>query len=614
MVFQYKNVALFDFSHALHVAYKSLGKQQGPNDAENQAMTQLAEVRNACDHVIVALDSKPYKRSVVYPEYKAQREREPELVAMWSRCVERLTLDGYQTARAPGAEADDVIASLADYYVGEGCLDVRIYSIDKDLLQCVNDHVRCFAYTGHGEWEVRDAHWVRTRFGGVDWTKEKTLGPEPEHIPLVLAIMGDKSDNIPGIAGIGVKGAVKLIHTYKSPLAMAQACIAEVESSKKTGKLPAFWRDYNAGMANLPLWLRLTTLDDHAELEKHPLKYLEKLEMKPLAQSEQSDADDSDFTLPSSEPYWEEMEREAAERERAETQRHADALAAAEKQADAKRERLRPPKHNASLPDGGVAAYAAEHAPAPKAEPAATTPAPAPSAAGSAPSRGADPKAQSASAPSGAGTPAQAVATTPAIAPASSAAAAAEIVPRSQGPQEPKAPMVVVPPPSWELATQPRSPSEMAMVATRFFDSRFYQSHNNANGTFAVIALGRELGLGAAASVEGFHIVNNRPFAKATTLKALAERDPNCEWLMVTSADDQQATVETKHRKIDKVLTYTYTIDRAEKAGYLTGKNRENWITKTQEMLEARATSKAVRRWYPGSTLGMISTEEAADE
>ena len=120
--------------------------------------------------------------------------------------------------------------------------------------------------------------------------------------------------------------------------------------------------------------------------------------------------------------------------------------------------------------------------------------------------------------------------------------------------------------------------------------------------------------IGMAAAVEGFHIVQGRPFAKAVMLKALAEKDPNCEWIMITSADATQATIKTKHRQIPEVLEYQYTIERARAAGYLTGNNRANWETKPQEMLEARATSKAVRRWYPGATFGMHSVEEAHDD
>lgn len=655
---QYKSIGLVDFSHMLVVNYKAMGKSQGPNDAENQTMTQLAGVRSSCEHVICCLDWKPYKRSEIYPEYKAKREREPELVAMWKRCVERLTLDGYQTARSPGAEADDVAATLAREYVDEGCEDVRIYGTDKDCLQCVGPFVRCFAYTGKGEWEIRDANWVLKRWG-VD----------PQYMALLLAMMGDKSDNIPGIAGIGETIAAKLINAYKTPAGMAVALAAAVEAEKITGKLPAFWKAYAAGMTQLPTWIKLTTLDDHVELEKHPLKYLEKLEMKSIVKEpfggafgEPSDGDDSGFgpeDFPGTdEPDWERIERETAERERAELAAalpvdpprcahcgspepatshvcsvnptkprigkdpNADKVLAA---AAKERDRSQEAPENAARIAAGNAAERARNVPGdtqvgpgvapqnldrygqerPKAQSVPGAASSGPPAAGSV---GADPKEPAA--------PAGPVGTATA---AATPQTQTEVVPRSQGPQPEKMSMVVVPPPSWELSVQPRSVTEMRIVAQDFFNSRFYQGHGNWCGVMNVIALGRELGLGMAAALEGFHIISSkkdgtqRPFAKAVMLKALAERDPNCEWIVITSADDKHATIKTVHKKVGP-LEYTYTAERAVQAGYFEGPNGYNWKTKTQEMLEARATSKAIRRWYPGSIFGMHSVEEAGDD
>ncbi len=653
-----KSIALVDFMHMLTVHFKATANDAGPNQAGQRTLNDLAAIRQASEHVIVCMDSPPYWRKEVFPGYKAGREREPEFGAIVKWTIERLHADGYNVAAAPTEEADDVLATLTAIYTEEyGCTDVRIVGADKDALQLVNEHVRCFVAKGRGEFEIRDADWVRNKFERVDWTKEDGGGPEPKDIALVLAIMGDTSDKIPGIKGIGVKGAVKLVNTYKTPAGMAVAVRAQVEAAKMTGKMPAFWKNYAAGMAELPKWIRLTTLKRDAALEKHPLKYLEKLPMQKLVQDEPSDADDSAFYVEDlgeigGDPDWDAIAEATAERERAELAAalpvggthvagaddaefraasaanqpsigkdwvcpdpppapeqlkprigkdpNADKVLAA---AAAERDQRQSAPENAARIEAGNKAerelfdrYGQERPKAPSA--------PGADSSGHQAAASADPKDAAAPAtnvsPSG-------QATAPAT-------AAAKVVPRSQGPQPEKLSMTVVPPPSWELATQPRSPSEMAIVAARFYNSRFYSAHGNADGTFAVIALGRELGLGAAASVEGFHIVNQRPFAKAVMLKALAERDPNCEWIMITSADDKQATIKTKHRKISEVLEYTYTIERAAKAGYLTGKNAENWKTKTQEMLEARATSKAVRRWYPGATFGMHSVEEAGDD
>jgi 5'-3' exonuclease len=650
------STALVDFSHMLTVAFKVLSADakrsaaQVGVDTTNMVIGQLNAIRSASDHVVVCLDSPPYWRKKLYPEYKGKRaEREPEFAAILNSALERIEKDGYQIARAKECEADDVIATLACIYSEQyGCSDVRIVGADKDALQCVSDSVRLFVPKERGEFDIRGPDWLLKEFAVA-----------PKDFALLLAIMGDTSDNIPGIKGLGKGHGAKLIELYKNPAGMAVGLTAAVNDARLNGKeLSAVWKRFAAGMAELPKWWKLTTLDTNCVLDKHPLKYLEKLPMQPLVENEISDADDSGFGPEdfggSDEPDWERIERETAERERAElakalpvdkvehiASRHPTVpRESIQEMVDAQARRAEPrigkdpnadkvlreaaselermkndarariasgetdpvtgkvkgfsrlderdklDRHGQPRPDPTVM-----DAPVPK---ASTTVQAAPS--------------QPVTSSSPVDSPAAA------SAPTSSNGAASQVVPNTQGPQTEKLAVVPFAAPSWELATQPRSPSEMAIVAARFYNSRFYGAHGNADGTFAVIALGRELGLGAAASVEGFHIVNQRPFAKAVMLKALAERDPNCEWLMVTSADDKQCTIETKHRKIDKVLSYTYTIQRAEQAGYLSGKNRENWITKTQEMLESRATSKAVRRWYPGATFGMHSVEESGDD
>lgn len=165
-------------------------------------------------------------------------------------------------------------------------------------------------------------------------------------------------------------------------------------------------------------------------------------------------------------------------------------------------------------------------------------------------------------------------------------------------------------PPSWALALQPATANEALHIAKVLFNSRHYSQYGSERGVYSVIMLGRELGVGLAAALQGFHIVNDKPFPSAHLLRSLAERDPNCEWIMCTHADDKSATWVTKHRKIPEPMSYTYTRERAEQAGMFTGKNAHNWKTKTQEMLEKTSGAKGVRRWYPGATMGLHIPEE----
>jgi 5'-3' exonuclease len=690
-------IGLSDFSHGLTVAFKARANDSAPNDAGQAFLNQLSEFRQMCvGTVVLCVDSGPYRRTVEYPQYKKGREREPEYAAIYRWTIERAALDGYQIASSPGEEGDDIVATLVTAYEAAGFDDIRVFTHDKDASQIISERTRVFVPKGRGEFEIRNPSWVKQKFG-----------VEPSQMALFQGICGDPGDAIPGVKGIGAVGAAKLINAYGTVAKMAEAAVGAIDAAKMTDKpAPAFWRNFVIGIPELPKWVALTTLRRDAPLEKPPLAYLERLEVKPLVQVEPSDADDSGFelvddnvldtidakledineltpeeleeerrlmaerdaidaiiakhptvpresaeamvkmtrsTLPASgtaarptldapiigkDPKADEfLKRSAADRQVA----AARALSPIELQAEQEllgRQRLAAMNTNdpktpervaatAARIEAGNAAEAERFAkdfarggrggPADTAspkEPVSGAASPTPQAAASA-----DPKAPS-------GAPAAPAPSVQASAGSAQSSGVGEVVPKTQGPAKAdpeRLAMTVVPPPSWELATQPRSPSEMAIVAARFFNSRFYSAHGNVDGTFAVIALGRELGLGAAASVEGFHIVNQRPFAKAVMLKALAERDPNCNWLMVTSADDKHATIKTVH-KLAGPLEYTYTIERAVQAGYLTGKNAENWRTKTQEMLEARATSKAVRRWYPGATFGMHSMEEAGDD
>lgn len=696
-------IALVDFSNLLVRNYKAMANDAGPNDAGQLTLNQLAEIRQMCETVVVCMDAPPYLRKQVYPEYKGKRERDEQLEAVRAWTVDRLRKDGYQIARSPGNEADDVIAMLATEYPNYGCHDIRIFGNDKDCCQLVSDIVRLFVPKGRGEYEIRDVAWVKQKYG-VD----------PKDMALFQAICGDKSDGIPGIAGIGDKGAAKLITQFKDPAGMAAACSRAAEESQKPGAkpLPAFWRNYAAGMASLPKWIQLTTLKRQCETEQIPLAYLDKLEPQPLV--EEDLIDDGDPRFPDEVDDWE-PSAEELEEERAAMAASlpVDPVVPADQVNPAwplgiPSEPMRDPAERRAamaaeadrvlpLPKGVGGAVAHSHQAAgaanahdpskmivgkdPKADEAlravasrsstsgqaaaATTPAPAASTS-TAPSRQAPPtSASSAGAPSAAGSaPSQSAATPQEDAPdvlmlaakqlrhelnervaadpkaarspsaandavspgtASSSHApenrngsAAQLVPATQGPRklqdEITSSLARVDPPSWNMATQPCSANEMLQIAKVYMNSRFYSQYGTPQGVFAVCQLGRELGLGVAASVESFHIVQGRPFAKATTLKSLAEKHPDCEWIMVTSADDKHATIKTKHRKIPEVLEYTYTLDRAEKAGYLAGQNKHNWQTKTQEMLEARATSKGVRRWYPGAILGMHAQEEALDD
>ncbi len=535
----HRTIALVDFSYALRRNYHAVASDAGPNDAGEHTLQQLSDWRNKWDHIIVCLDSPPYDRAKAYPEYKGTRDKsdtEYPRICRWTK--ERLLADGYSIAASPGHEADDVMATLANRIAGKyTATGIFLVTADKDASQCIFNNVAVWAPMPSGEWEVRTADWVH-----------KKWGINPEQVPLLLAITGDKGDNIPGIAGIGDVGAAKLITTFGTIAAMRQESVKQQELATESGKkLAAFWVKFLAGHMDLDKWLSLTTLRTDVPLDLDVL--LTKQQPKPLVETEMKYNPEDDGR----EPNWREVESEVK----------------SEKQA------LLDPAEVISAPKAS--------APTASYEPTVTAPVSSPSipAGGKTAERGHNIKEKP---------------------PRKLPDIDADAIVLSDKPV----------PPSWALMLQPSTAKETMQIAGALFNSRFLSHYGTPEGVAFVILRGRELGYGMSASLEMFHIVQGKPFPKAKALKMLAERDPQCAWIMVTSADDKHCTVKTEHRKAG-LLEYTYTIERARTAGFLTGGNKHNWTAIPQEMLEARATSKAVNRWYPGSTFGMSSAEEMQD-
>ena len=146
-----------------------------------------------------------------YEDYKATREKlSDELQADFDRGMERIC-ELLEAHRIPilslaGYEADDVIGTLARQGVAAGA-NVVVVSGDKDFQQLVRPGV-WLLNPGRGGPASVDEQWV-----GVENASER-LGVPPEHVTDYLALVGDTSDNVPGVKGIGDKTAQELVRTY----------------------------------------------------------------------------------------------------------------------------------------------------------------------------------------------------------------------------------------------------------------------------------------------------------------------------------------------------------------------------------------------------------------
>jgi DNA polymerase-1 len=155
------------------------------------------------DYVAVVWDAPgPKRRKEVYPAYKATRESTPDDLRAQFPWIRRI-VDGYRLTALEfeGEEADDVIAGLARSAERAG-VTVEIASTDKDLMQLVSDSVTLVD-------TMRDR-----RFGPKE--VEERFGVPPAQMLDLRALIGDTSDNIPGVKGIGEKGAAQLLREHGS--------------------------------------------------------------------------------------------------------------------------------------------------------------------------------------------------------------------------------------------------------------------------------------------------------------------------------------------------------------------------------------------------------------
>jgi len=160
------------------------------------------------DYIAVAFDPPgPTFRNDMYEPYKAQREATPEDIKLSVPYIKKV-LEAFNIpiVEVEGFEADDVIGTMAKSFKSDD-MDIYMMTPDKDYGQLVEEHI--FVYRpgrGGGDAEVIKSDNINEKYGLSN----------PSQVIDMLALMGDASDNIPGVPGIGEKTAVKLINEFGS--------------------------------------------------------------------------------------------------------------------------------------------------------------------------------------------------------------------------------------------------------------------------------------------------------------------------------------------------------------------------------------------------------------
>ncbi len=247
------------------------------------------------DYLGVVFDtSEPTFRHKAYPEYKATREKMPEeLREQLPRLREVIEAMHIPIIEVPGYEADDALATLARKAADQG-IEVYLATGDKDLMQIISPQIKMSNLRRDGTGiEIIDPAKVREK-----------MGVPPEQIVDYLALVGDSSDNVPGVPKVGKKRALELLQEFGSLEAIL----------RNTGKIEkkAIRESLQANEQAARLSQKLVTLDLNAPIEldldrlklvppgdEDMLRHFRELEFHSLVRRFQSDtaseADDGDY-------------------------------------------------------------------------------------------------------------------------------------------------------------------------------------------------------------------------------------------------------------------------------------------------------------------------------
>lgn len=257
-------IILVDGQGLIHRSYHA-NKKGGARDAhvEGDGMGAVTQFRKTLDRIMARMAAEPgythfgtifdasrsKARMAMFPGYKGNRPPLPDEFLAQIPMMKRAAAEFGPTVEMDGYEADDILATYAQLAEAEG-IEVVVATIDKDLAQIVRPGVSLFdpfkkIYDGvpcHVEEYDREGHLTQAwsekgkviAIGGMVGEDEvvERWGVSPSLVPDILAIVGDSSDNIAGLSGIGEVGAKKLIAAFGD----LEAVLAQGGNAKLTQK------------------------------------------------------------------------------------------------------------------------------------------------------------------------------------------------------------------------------------------------------------------------------------------------------------------------------------------------------------------------------------------
>jgi 5'-3' exonuclease len=546
-----KQIVLIDFSSIAHPVWHMAANDPNPNATSIGIIAKVHALASGQPHVALCLDSRKSFRKALDATYKASRESKPE--PFFHQCqiaLETLRADGFPTWEAEGFEADDVVASGVEA-AKVGNWPVLVVSSDKDLLQLVDDRVS-----------------VKSPITGNVMTEEavcEKFGVNPNQIMDYLAIVGDASDGIVGVKGIGAKGAAAILKIFGN----LDDLYAAIDKGAEEGIKPAQSASLLAFRERLPIVRQLLALRTDAPIDfAHVLKERTPDDVATFSGEDDimSDINEAMPTIdPKTDAIFDRIDRSVGGARELTGAQASDALGSFV--AHAAKHMEAPPKDMGTFV-ADVARRVAHQNPAPKA-----TPIPAVvESARTAVDRSGD---------------------TP-VALASTEEAKIAAYYRAEGVD-------------YERQLEPQSMNQAVQLAGLLFKARLFGAYGTPEAVLSTVLSGRELGLSAMASLRAFHIVEGRPTLAADALRALVIKSGKAKSFRCTERTPTAATFVTQ-REGDEPMELRYTIEEAHAAGLV--KNGSGWTKNPADMLVARASSKLARLVYPDVVAGLYAPEE----
>lgn len=258
-----KKLLLIDANSIIHRSFHALPPFTTPDGKPSGAIYGIASIllklwrEERPDYAAALFDRpEPTFRDEKYAEYKAQRPpAADELIAQIIEAHNLFAAFGIRTFEKPGYEADDLIATLAEKFKASPDVRVVILTGDRDTLQLVEGDtlvVQTFN-KGVSDTTIYDEAAVKEKYGLA-----------PDQLVDYKALVGDASDNIKGVPGVGPKTALELIKKYGTVKRMYE----------RIGEDPKLEAKFGAFKKEAELSEMLVTLDRHAPIEVPPIAEL----------------------------------------------------------------------------------------------------------------------------------------------------------------------------------------------------------------------------------------------------------------------------------------------------------------------------------------------------